>query len=59
MTHFRLYLLTPQFSDGQLYFIQDQISEFYSQADQNQSRAVTFIPDVSTETDIANQRKLL
>ena len=43
MTHFKLYLLTPQFRDNVTVYIEDQITEFYSQLDQDQSRAVKTI----------------
>lgn len=43
MTHFKLYLLTPQFRDNVTTYIEDQITEFYSQSDQDHSRAVKTI----------------
>ena len=43
MTHFKLYLLTPQFRDNITVFIEDQITEFYAQEDSDQSRAVKTI----------------
>ena len=48
MTHFKLYLLTPQFRDNVTVFMEDQITEFYSQQDLDQSREVEVFSDLSS-----------
>lgn len=66
MTHFKLYLLTPQFRNNVTVFAEDQITEFYAQTDQDQSRQVLTIQEcgenvgqpVSTDV-IQNERKKL
>lgn len=56
MTHFKLYLLTPQFKNNATVFIEDQITEFYTQSDQIQSKQVEILSDDSSD-DIQEARE--
>lgn len=60
MTHFKLYLLTPQFRDNATVFMEDQITEFYPQLDQDQHKEVFYNPKNNQSfEDINNQRQIL